>query len=158
MGGLMSRIEQRISELGLELAEPPRPVANYLPAIRVGQLVYVSGHGPMPDPNNEFVGKVGADIDIDTAYRAARLTILGCLSTLRAEIGDLDKVEQVVKLLGMVNSAAGFNKQPQVINGASDCLVDIFGDKGRHARSAVGMAELPGGIAVEIEMIVKVSD
>lgn len=154
----MSRIEQRIAELGLELAEPSRPVANYVPAIRVGQLVYVSGHGPMPDPNNEFVGKVGAEIDVETAYRAARLTILGCLSTLRAEIGDLDKVEQVVKLLGMVNSAVGFNQQPQVINGASDCLVDIFGDKGRHARSAVGMAELPGGIAVEIEMIVKVAD
>jgi enamine deaminase RidA (YjgF/YER057c/UK114 family) len=154
----MSRIEQRISELGLELAEPARPVANYVQAVRVGQLVYVSGHGPLPDPNNEFVGKVGADIDVETAYRAARVTILGCLSTLRAEIGDLDRVEQIVKLLGMVNSAAGFNKQPQVINGASDCLVDIFGDKGRHARSAVGMAELPGGIAVEIEMIVKVAD
>jgi enamine deaminase RidA (YjgF/YER057c/UK114 family) len=158
MGGLMSRIEQRISELGLELAEPTRPVANYLSAVRVGQLVYVSGHGPKPDPNNEFVGKVGSDVDVDTAYRAAGVTILNCLSTLRAEIGDLDKVEQVVKLLGMVNSAAGFNKQPQVINGASDRLVDIFGDRGRHARSAVGMAELPGDIAVEIELIVKVAD
>ncbi len=154
----MSRIEQRISELGLELAEPTRPVANYLSAVRVGQLVYVSGHGPKPDPNNEFVGKVGSDVDVETAYRAAGVTILSCLSTLRAEIGDLDKVEQVVKLLGMVNSAAGFNKQPQVINGASDRLVDIFGDRGRHARSAVGMAELPGDIAVEIELIVKVAD
>jgi enamine deaminase RidA (YjgF/YER057c/UK114 family) len=158
MGGLMSQIEQRISELGLELAEPTRPVANYLSAVRVGQLVYVSGHGPKPDPNNEFVGKVGSDVDVETAYRAAGVTILNCLSTLRAEIGDLDKVEQVVKLLGMVNSAAGFNKQPQVINGASDRLVEIFGDRGRHARSAVGMAELPGDIAVEIELIVKVAD
>ena len=154
----MSRIDQRISELGLELAEPTRPVANYLSAVRVGQLVYVSGHGPKPDPNNEFVGKVGSDVDVETAYRAAGVTILNCLSTLRAEIGDLDKVEQVVKLLGMVNSAAGFNKQPQVINGASDRLVDIFGDRGRHARSAVGMAELPGDIAVEIELIVQVAD
>jgi len=154
----MSRIEQRISELGLELAEPTRPVANYLSAVRVGQLVYVSGHGPKPDPNNEFVGKVGSDVDVETAYRAAGVTILNCLSTLRAEIGDLDRVERVVKLLGMVNSAAGFNKQPQVINGASDRLVDIFGDRGRHARSAVGMAELPGDIAVEIELIVKVAD
>lgn len=154
----MSQIEQRISELGLELAEPTRPVANYLSAVRVGQLVYVSGHGPKPDPNNEFVGKVGSDVDVETAYRAAGVTILNCLSTLRAEIGDLDKVEQVVKLLGMVNSAAGFNKQPQVINGASDRLVEIFGDRGRHARSAVGMAELPGDIAVEIELIVKVAD
>jgi enamine deaminase RidA (YjgF/YER057c/UK114 family) len=158
MGGLMSRIEQRISELGLELAQPTLPVANYLPAVRVGQLVYVSGHGPEPDPNHEFVGKVGSDLEVDTAYRAARATILNCLSTLRAEIGDLDRVEQVVKLLGMVNSAAGFNRQPEVINGASDCLVDIFGDRGRHARSAVGMAELPGGIAVEIELIVKVAE
>jgi enamine deaminase RidA (YjgF/YER057c/UK114 family) len=158
MGGLMSRIEQRISELGLELAEPTRPVANYLSAVRVGDLVYVSGHGPKPDPDNEFVGKVGSDVDVETAYRAAGVTILNCLSTLRAEIGDLDRVEQVVKLLGMVNSAEGFNKQPQVINGASDRLVDIFGDRGRHARSAVGMAELPGDIAVEIELIVKVAD
>lgn len=154
----MSRIEQRISELGLELPEPTRPVANYLSAVRVGQLVYVSGHGPKPDPNNEFVGKVGSDVDVETAYRAAGVTILNCLSTLRAEIGDLDRVERVVKLLGMVNSAAGFNKQPQVINGASDRLVDIFGDRGRHARSAVGMAELPGDIAVEIELIVKIAD
>jgi enamine deaminase RidA (YjgF/YER057c/UK114 family) len=151
----MSRVEQRISELGLELAEPTRPIANYLPAVRTGQLIYVSGHGPKPDPNNEFVGKVGSDVDVETAYRAARVTILGCLSTLRAEVGDLDEVAQVVKLLGMVNSAAGFNKQPQVINGASDLLVDIFGERGRHARSAVGMAELPGDICVEIEMIVQ---
>jgi enamine deaminase RidA (YjgF/YER057c/UK114 family) len=158
MGGLMSRIEQRISELGLELAEPTRPVANYLPAVRVDQLIYVSGHGPKPDPNNEFVGKVGSDIDVETAYRAAGVTILSCLSSLRAEIGDLDRVEQVVKVLGMVNSAAGFNRQPQVINGASDRLVDIFGERGRHARSAVGMAELPGDIAVEIELIVKIAD
>lgn len=151
----MSRVEQRISELGLELAGPTRPIANYLPAVRTGQLIYVSGHGPKPDPNNEFVGKVGSDVDVETAYRAARVTILGCLSTLRAEVGDLDEVAQVVKLLGMVNSAAGFNKQPQVINGASDLLVDIFGERGRHARSAVGMAELPGDICVEIEMIVQ---
>jgi len=154
----MSQIEEHISELGLELAEPTRPVANYLSAVRVGQLIYVSGHGPTTDPNNEFRGKVGADIDVETAYRAADVTILNCLSTLRAEIGDLDRVEQVVKLLGMVNSAAGFNKQPQVINGASDRLVEIFGDRGRHARSAVGMAELPGDIAVEIELIVNGAD
>lgn len=153
----MSRVERRIAELGMELAEPVKPVVNYLPAVRVGQLIYVSGHGPKPDPDKEFVGKVGSEIDLETAYRAAGVTILNCLSTLRAEVRDLDCIEQVVKLFGMVNSAPGFNKQPQVINGASDRLVDIFGDRGRHARSAVGMAELPGDIAVEIELIVKLN-
>ena len=154
----MSRIDERIAELGLELAEPTAPVANYLPAVRVGQLVYVSGHGPKPDASNEFVGKVGSDVGAETAYRAAGVTILNCLSTLRAEIGDLDRVEQVVKILGMVNSGPGFNQQPYVINGASDLLVQIFGDRGRHARSAVGMAELPGSICVEIELIVKLEN
>ena len=152
----MSQIGERIAELGLALGQPSKPVANYLPAVRAGDLVFVSGHGPTPDSDNEFVGKVGAEIDLDTAYRAARVTVINCLSTLRAEIGDLDLVLQVVKLLGMVNSAPGFNKQPYVINGASDLLVEIFGERGRHARSAVGMAELPGDIAVEIEMVVRV--
>lgn len=154
----MSRIDERIAELDLELAEPTAPVANYLPAVQVGQMVYVSGHGPKPDARNEFVGKVGSDVDAETAYRAAGVTILNCLSTLRAAIGDLDRVEQVVKILGMVNSGPGFNQQPYVINGASDLLVQIFGDRGRHARSAVGMAELPGSICVEIELIVKLGN
>jgi len=153
----MSRIEQRIKDLGLELTQPAEPEFNYLTAIQAGDLVFVSGHGPKPDPQNEFIGKVGAEVDAETAYRAAGVTILRSLSSLRAEIGDLDRVEQVVKLFGMVNSAPGFNRQPYVINGASDLLVDIFGDRGRHTRSAVGMAELPFGICVEIEMVVRLA-
>ena len=153
----MSRIEQRIKDLGLELAQPAKPEFNYLTAIQAGDLVFVSGHGPKPDPQNEFIGKVGAEVDAETAYRAAGVTILRSLSSLRAEIGDLDRVAQVVKLFGMVNSAPGFNQQPYVIDGASDLLVDIFGDRGRHTRSAVGMAELPFGICVEIEMVVRLA-
>jgi len=153
----MSRIEQRIKDLGLELTPPAKPELNYLTAIQAGDLVFVSGHGPRPDPRNEFIGKVGAEVDAETAYRAAGVTILRCLSSLWAEIGDLDQVEHVVKLFGMVNSAPGFNRQPYVIDGASDLLVDIFGDRGRHTRSAVGMAELPFGICVEIEMVVRLA-
>ena len=154
----MSRIDDRLAELGLELAKPTVPIANYLPAVRIGQLVYVSGHGPKPDAKKEFLGKVGGEVAAETAYRAASVTILNCLSTLRAEIGDLDRVAQIVKIFGMVNSAPGFDQQPYVINGASDLLVEVFGERGRHARSAVGMAELPGGICVEIELIVKLED
>jgi len=152
----MSTVEQRLEALGLSLPERGTPIANYVGAVRSGNIVYISGHGPTPDPDKIYVGKVGSDLDVDTAYRAARLVLLNCLTTLKAEIGQLDRVRRVVKLFGMVNSAPGFGQQPKVINGASDLLVEIFGDRGRHARSAVGMAELPGGIAVEIEMIVEV--
>jgi len=154
----MSKIDDRLRELGLTLPEPGAPVANYVGAVRTGNLVFVAGHGPRPDPDRRYLGKVGADLDLETAYRAARVATLNCLSTLRAAVGDLDRVRRVVKLLGMVNSAPGFREQPQVINGASDLLVDLFGDRGRHARSAVGMAELPSGIAVEVELIVEVDD
>ena len=104
------------------------------------------------------IGKLGRDLDIDAGYQAARLVMLNCLASVKAETGDLDKITRIVKVLGMVNSAPGFEQQPAVINGASDLLIEIFGDRGRHARSAVGMAELPFGISVEIEMVVEVSD
>jgi enamine deaminase RidA (YjgF/YER057c/UK114 family) len=154
----MSEVESRLEALGLKLPEPTKPAANYVGAVRTGNLIYLSGHGPRPDPERAFIGKVGADLNVDRAYDAARAVMLNCLSTLKAEIGDLDRVRRVVKVLGMVNSAPGFGEQPKVINGASDLLVDLFGDRGRHARSAVGMAELPVGIAVEIEMIVEVEE
>jgi enamine deaminase RidA (YjgF/YER057c/UK114 family) len=152
----MSRIEERLSELGLELPEPAPPVANYVPAVRTGNLIFVSGHAPTQAGAFVYLGKVGRELSVDDGYQAARVVILSALASLKAEIGDLDGVRRIVKLLGMVNSAPGFHDQPAVINGASDLLVELFGDAGRHARSAVGMAELPMGISVEIEMVVEV--
>lgn len=152
------QVEEKIAALGLTLPEVPVPLANYVSAVRTGNLLFVSGHGPRAaDGSNAFVGKVGGDLNQEEGYQAARLVCLNCLATIRAQVGNLDSVSQVVKLLGFVNSAPGFEDQPKVINGASDLLVEVFGERGKHARSAVGMAELPGGIAVEIEMVVEVS-
>lgn len=148
--------EARLRELGIELPTPPAPVANYVRAVQTGNLVFVSGHGPTRDGKPVYVGKLGRDLTVEEGYQAARLVMLNCLASLKALIGDLDRVKRVVKLLGMVNSAPDFGDQPKVINGASDLLVELFGERGRHARSAVGMAALPMGIAVEIEMIVEV--
>ena len=154
------KVEERLKEMGLELPAAPQPVANYVPAVQTGSLVFVSGHGPRRDGANVYTGKVGRDLTTQQGYEAARLVMLNCLSSLKGVIGDLDRVQRVVKLLGMVNCTEDFREQPQVINGASDLLVELFGDRGRHARSAVGMQSLPGGpdgsIAVEIEMIVEV--
>jgi enamine deaminase RidA (YjgF/YER057c/UK114 family) len=152
----MSRVEERLRELGLEIPEPAPPIANYVPAVRTGNLVFLSGHGPRQAGTYVYLGKLGRELSVDDGYRAAQVVILSALASLKAEIGDLDRVRRVVKLLGMVNSAPDFHDQPAVINGASDLLVDIFGDAGRHARSAVGMAELPMGISVEIELVVEV--
>jgi enamine deaminase RidA (YjgF/YER057c/UK114 family) len=154
----MPQVEDRLAELGLEIPEPPPPLANYVAAVRTGNLVFVAGHGPRRDGEYAYVGKLGEDLAVQEGYDAARVVILNCLASLKAEIGDLDKVRRIVKMLGMVNSATGFHEQPAVINGASDLLVELFGDKGRHARSAVGMAALPMGIAVEIELVVEVAD
>ncbi len=153
----MSRAEVRLRELGLELPAPPPPVANYVGAVRAGNLVFVSGHGPYRDGGFVYLGKLGRELDKETGYQAARLVMLNSLASLKAVIGDLDKVTRVVKLLGMVNSTPEFADQPFVINGASDLLTEIFGERGRHARSAVGMGALPFGISVEIEMVVEVS-
>jgi enamine deaminase RidA (YjgF/YER057c/UK114 family) len=152
----MTAIEKKIEELGLELPVRTGPLANYVSTVRTGNLVFVSGHGPTIEGKPKYVGKLGADMDLDTGYQAAKLTMLNCLASLKIELGDLDKVKRVVKLLGMVNSTPDYKDHPRVINGASDLLVEIFGDNGRHARSAVGMASLPFGIPVEIEMIVEV--
>lgn len=149
--------EARLRELGIELPAPPEPVANYVPAKQAGNILFVAGHGPARDrEGNRPLGKVGRDLTLDEAYQAARLAGLSLLATLRAQLGSLDRVKQIVKVLGMVNCATGFNQTPQVINGCSDLLVAVFGEAGKHARSAVGMAELPSDIPVEIEMIVEV--
>ena len=149
--------EAKLKDLGLVLPPPPKPMGNYVPGVRVGNLLYLSGHGPtraegQPMPR----GKVGRDLSTEEAYRIARDVGLNLLGSTRAVLGSLDKVKRVVKVLGMVNSADGFGDQPKVMNGFSDLMVEVFGDNGRHARSAVGMAELPSGIPVEIEMILEV--
>jgi enamine deaminase RidA (YjgF/YER057c/UK114 family) len=150
----MSATETRLAELGLQLPEPPAPAGNYRRTVITGGLLFTSGHGPKPDPERQFIGKVGTDIDDETARRAARQAILACLASIRHDLGDLDRVDHVVKLFGMVNSAPGFDRQPRVLDGASDLLVDLFSDRGRPARSAVGVAELPGSMCVEIDMVV----
>ena len=149
------RAEQKITELGLILPQPTKPMANYIPAVRTGNLLFVSGHGPRIDGKTKG-GKVGRDLTVEEGYQMARNVGLSCLATVKATLGDLDKVKRVVKLLGMVNCTEDFKDMPKVIDGCSDLLVDIFWDAGRHARSAVGMQALPNQIAVEIEMILEI--
>jgi len=149
--------EARIKELGLDLPQPPKPLGNYVPGVRVANLPVLSGHGPgRVDGVPTARGKVGRDLSIEDGYKVAREVGINLLGSARTLLGSLDKVKRVVKVLGMVNSAEGFGDQPKVINGFSDLMVEVFGESGRHARSAVGMAELPMGIPVEIEMILEV--
>jgi enamine deaminase RidA (YjgF/YER057c/UK114 family) len=151
-------IEDRLRELGIELTEVFPPAGKYVGAVRIGSLVFLSGAGPVR-PDGTFVsGKVGRDVDLDDAKDAARLAGLQLLAVLRMELGSLDRVTRVVKTLGMVNCAPGFNRTPAVIDGCSELLIEVFGEAGRGARSAVGLAELPFDIAVEIELVVEVSD
>ena len=156
----MPEIEDKLKELGYELPPSRRSgAANLVPAVRTGNLVYLSGTGPgLPEGGLLHVGKLGSDLSVEQGYDCARQTMLNLLTNLKGEIGDLDKVKRVVKLLCMINAAPDFGDTPQVANGASDLLVNLYGDRGRHARSAVGMATLPGGMPVEIEMIVEVED
>jgi len=149
-------VEQRLAELGIEIPPPAPAVGNYVGAVTTGKLVFVSGHGPYRDGTYHHIGKVDSEVSVDHAYESARITMINALASLKAEIGSLDRVRRIVKLLGMVNSDPDFKRQPEVINGASDLLVEIFGDRGRHARSAVGLGALPMGISVEIEMIVEI--
>jgi enamine deaminase RidA (YjgF/YER057c/UK114 family) len=150
--------DQRLVELGLELPEPFPPAGSYVGAVRTGSLVYLSGAGPVRSDGSVITGKVGDDVVLDSAVEAARLTGLQLLAVLKRELGSLDRVRRVVKTLGMVNCAPGFNRTPQVIDGCSNLLIEVFGEAGRGARSAVGMAELPFDIAVEIELVVEVAD
>lgn len=152
-------IAVRLGELGITLYSPlpPQPGMNYIPCVRSGKLLFLSGHGPRRSDNTFVIGKLGQDMDVLQGYDGARLVAIDLLSTLQAELGSLDRVRRIVKLLGFVNCTPDFTKQPLVINGASDLLVAVFGyERGQHARSAVGMASLPTGIAVEIEMIVEI--
>lgn len=149
--------EKALQRLGIELPTPAPPVANYVRAVRTGNLVFLAGHGPSKADGTYVTGKVGSGgLSVEEGYEAARLTAISLLASLKAEIGDLGKVRRIVRVFGMVNSLPEFTQQPSVINGASDLLVEVFGDRGRHARAAVGMVSLPIGISVEIEMVVEI--
>jgi enamine deaminase RidA (YjgF/YER057c/UK114 family) len=145
-------VAQRLVELGITLPPVFPPAGNYVGCVVVGDMVHVGGHGPV-DGSTIVHGKVGGDLSLAQGRDAARMTALSILSTLQAELGDLDRIKRIIKVFGMVNVAPGFNRTPAVIDGCSDVLVEIFGDLGRHTRSAVGLAELPFDIAVEIELI-----
>jgi len=152
----MSIIEERLKEMGITLPESVAPMANYVSSVKVDDMVYTSGVVCIVNGKPLYTGRLGQDLTVEQGYEAARVTMINLLSVLKKEIGDLDLVERVVKVLGFVNSSIDFYQQPQVINGASDLLVEVFGDKGRHARSAVGTSVLPMNIPIEIEMIVKI--
>jgi enamine deaminase RidA (YjgF/YER057c/UK114 family) len=153
-------IERKLNDLGYQLPPPRRStVGKFVPAVRTGNLVFLSGHGPgLPEGGFLHLGKLGADLTIEQGYDCACQVMLNLLASLKEEIGDLDKVKRVVKLLCMINAAPDFGDTPRVANGASDLLVELYGEAGQHARSAVGMATLPSGMPVEIEMVVEVED
>ncbi len=148
--------EARLKELGIVLPSLGTPVANYLPYRLAGNILYLAGQGPRDESGKQLTGKLGKDISIEEGYRRARLVGLGLLAATRDALGSLDRVDYIVKLLGMVNAVPDFNDLPKVINGCSDLFVEVFGDAGRHARSAVGNVMLPNQISVEIEGIVAV--
>jgi enamine deaminase RidA (YjgF/YER057c/UK114 family) len=151
----MGRIDDRLRELGLTLPPPRAPMANYVPARRVGNLVYTAGQVSGSN-QTEVKGKLGAELSVDQGREAARVSALNCLAALLTVIDSLDSVKQLVRVGAFVNSAAGFDQQPAVANGASDVFVEIFGDAGRHVRTAIGVNELPSGFAVEVELVAEV--
>jgi len=150
--------ENKLNELGLQLPAPPVPIASYLPWRRAGQLLYLSGQGPRDEAGKISVGRLGRDCSVERGYADARRVGLQLLSTIRAAIGSLDHVEAVIKLLGMVNAEPDFGDQPKVINGCSDLLIEVLGERGKHARSAVGMGSLPNAMTLEIEAIILIKD
>lgn len=154
----MGQIDRRLHELGIVLPVPGKPKFSYIPCIRTGNLLYVSGQVCAKDGKLLHAGKLGGELSIEQGQEAARQAIVNSLAVLREYLGDLDRIVQFVKLLGFVNSAPGFHHHPLVMNGASDLLADIFGERGLHARSAIGTSELPFDTPVEIEMIVEISD
>ncbi|HIQ30495.1 MAG TPA: RidA family protein [Candidatus Caldiarchaeum subterraneum] len=147
--------ENRLKELNIQLPQPATPVANYIPVVRVGKLLFVSGALPMDGDGLAYRGKLGREVTVDNGYEAARLAALNCLAAVRKTLGTLNKVRRVVKVTGYVASAEGFNDQPKVMNGASDVIVEIFGEAGKHTRVAVGVYELPLGAPVEVDMILQ---
>ncbi|GGA09948.1 hypothetical protein GCM10008018_64310 [Paenibacillus marchantiophytorum] len=154
----MSQIEQRLLELGITLPPSPEPRFTYIPCNQTGNLIYLSGQDCRINGDLMFEGKVGREVTIEQGQAAARQTIINCLAVMKGYLGDLDRVVKIVKMLGFVNSAPGFGDQPYVINGASDLLVAVFGEQGKHARSAIGTSDLPFHTPVEIELIVEVRD
>lgn len=147
--------EQRLKELNIQLGAMKQPIANYVKAVQTGNLLFLSGHIPDEVVGKKTRGKVGSQLSVDEGKEAARLTAISLLATLKAHVGDLNKVKRIVKVFGMVNAEPSFTQHPTVINGCSDLMVEVFGEKGKHARSAVGMGSLPLDAAVEIEMVVE---
>jgi enamine deaminase RidA (YjgF/YER057c/UK114 family) len=148
-------IEQKLFDLGIEIHEAPKPLASYIPATKVGNLIFTAGQIPLKEGALVYEGKVGSDITLEEGVKAAALCTINCLSVIKSEIGSLDNIKRIIKVTVFVNSAEGFTDQPKVANGASDLLVSVFGDAGKHVRSAVGVSELPIDSSVEIEMIVE---
>ncbi len=149
-------VELKIKNMGIEIPVPGEPVANYVHTVRTGNLIFTAGKGPTKPEGDYIIGKLGEDLTVEQGYEAARYSAIQLLGALKKELGDLNKVKRIVKVLGMVNSTSDFTQHPEVVNGCSDLMVEIFGEKGKHARSAVGMGSLPRNIAVEIEMVVEV--
>ena len=155
----MSKIAARIKELGITLPESPSPLANYVPVVKTGNLIYLSGVGPTDKPDGtSYTGKLGRELSIDEGYDAARLTAVNLIARLDGFLDNLDQIKKIVKVLSMVNATPEFLDPPAVTNGCSDLLVEVFGEKGRHARSAIGVATLPGGMPIEIELIAEIED
>jgi enamine deaminase RidA (YjgF/YER057c/UK114 family) len=150
--------DKKLKSLGITLMAPSKPVANYVKAVRSGNLLFLAGHGPTREDGTYMTGKVGKDVSVEQAADMARITAISLISTLKAELGDLNKVKRIVKVTGWVNCQPDFTEQPKVMNGCSDLLVAVFGDKGKHARAALGANALPMNIGVEIEMVVEVED
>ena len=150
--------EAKLAELNIELSEPSAPMANYVNAVRTGNLIFLSGKGPKKADGKNIIGKVGTDLTIEEGYQAARIVGINQLAVLKTELGNLNRVKRIVKVLGMVNCPSNFTDQPKVVNGYSDLMVEVFGKRGKHARAAVGMGSLPGDIAIEVEMIVEVEE
>lgn len=148
--------DKKLKDLGIELIPATKPIANYVKAVRTGNLLFLAGHGPSLTDGSVMTGKLGQNYTVEQGYQAARQTAISLISTLKNELGDLNRVKRVVKVLGMVNCTPEFTDQPKVMNGCSDLLVQVFGEKGKHARSAVGMNALPLGMAVEVEIIVEI--
>ncbi|MFM7856181.1 MAG: RidA family protein [Flammeovirgaceae bacterium] len=148
--------DKKLKDLGIELYTPSKPMGNYVKAVRTGNLLYLAGHGPTKADGSNITGKVGKDLTTEQGYDAAKQTGIAILSTLKSELVDLNTVKRIVKVLGMVNCTENFIDQPKVMNGFSDLMVAVFGEKGKHARSAVGMYALPSNIAVEIEIVLEV--
>ena len=150
--------ESKLKELGIELIIPSDPVANYVNTVRSGNLLFISGKGPLKNDGEYIKGKLGYDLSIDEGYEAARATAINLISTIKSAVGDLKNVKKIVRVNGMVNSASNFTDQPKVINGCSDLLVEVFGDRGKHTRVALGMNSLPMNIAVEIDLIIEIEN